>query len=100
MHESEVVALKVLRLSQDDPDVQTAQQVSVLRGSLVGGSFAIVLMDGVAVLRGSLGDEADRTRQDSPFLRSVNDHLRLLSGVSMVRKQQYRRLFGEEHGCK
>ena len=32
VHDS-VVALNVLRLSQDDPDVQTAQQVSGLCGS-------------------------------------------------------------------
>lgn len=61
MHDGEVVALKVLRLSQDNPAMKVAQQVSVLYNPRVGGSFLVILTNGVAVLRGSTFDEADRT---------------------------------------
>ena len=41
MYDGGVVALKVLRLSQGDPDIKAAKHVSVLYSLNVGGSFVV-----------------------------------------------------------
>ena len=84
MYDGGAVALKVLRLSQGDPDIKAAKHVSVLYNPNAGSSFVAVLTDGAAVLQRSCFDEAARTQQHSPVLRGVNDRLPLLSGVSLV----------------
>jgi hypothetical protein len=73
MYNGEVVALKVIGLSQDDSEAiargrvgspriylntKAAQRVRALYNPHAGASFVVVLTDGVAVLRGSGFDEA------------------------------------------
>jgi len=90
-YNGQVVALKVLRGSRGGYHMQTTRNVSVSHEPLV-----VVLIDGIEVLQGSGVDEATQAWQYSPFLRGIDDHLRLLPGVSLVRKWEHHGLPEEE----
>ena len=88
LHNGDVVALKVLRVSRDDPQMQRIKSVSTLRGPLRARSF-VVLMDGVAILQGGGADDAAQARKYPSFLRGLHDGRRPLPGVSLVRQRKY-----------
>lgn len=95
-YNGEVVALKVLRVPRDDPHVQRTKSVSTSRRSGGLPSLSRYLTHSAAFLQGSGVDEADQPRQHTPFPRSIDDFLRLLHGVSLVRKWQHHGVSEEE----
>ena len=58
----------------------------------------VVLTDDVAALRGSDLDEASSAQEYSPLLRRIDDRLRLLAGISLVREREHHGLSEEEAG--
>jgi len=60
-YKDEVVALKVLRVPRDDPQVQRTKSVSMSGKPSEGGLLTIVLTDDIAVLQGSSIDETGQT---------------------------------------
>ena len=90
------VALKVLKAPRED--LQRTKTVSVSRGPW-RGSLADFLTDDIAVLQGSGVDEAAQSRQHRPLLRGIDNCLRLLPGISLVRKWKHHGL-PEEARCQ
>ena len=99
-YNGDVVALKVLRIPRDDPQMQGIKSVSTSRGPLVAGLFVVVLIDDVAVLQGGSVNDAAQARKYPPSLRGVHDGLRLLPGISLVRERKHHRLFEGETGSR
>jgi len=94
-YNGDVVALKVLRVPRDDPQMQGIKSVSTSRGLLVTG-LVVVLTDEAAVLQGGGANDAAQARKYSPFLRGIHDGLRLLPGIPLVRERKYHGLFEGE----
>jgi len=88
-YNDEAVALKVLRVPPGDPQIRGIKSVSTLFGPSRVGLFDYVLIDGVAVLQGSGIDDAAQARKYSPFLRGIDDCIRLLPGISLVQEREY-----------
>lgn len=61
MYNDEVVALKIFRVPQDDPQIPSVESVSTLCISNTKGSFAVILTHGLVVLQGNSSDEAGQT---------------------------------------
>ena len=94
-YNGDVVALKVLRVSRDDSQMQRIKSVSTLRVTHRAGSF-VVLTDGVAILQGGGVNDAAQARKYPSFLRGVHDCRRPLPGISLVRQRKYHGLSERE----
>jgi hypothetical protein len=71
-YKGEEVALKVLRVSRDNPDVMKAKSVSVSHVTVE--RFVPDLTSIVEILQRSRVDEAGRARQYSPILWGIGGH--------------------------
>lgn len=71
-YKGEEVALKVLRVSRDNPHVMKAKSVSISRDTVE--RFVPDLKSIVAILQRSSVDEAGRARQYSPILWGIGGH--------------------------
>ena len=88
-YNGKVVALKVLRVPPGDPQIRGIKSVSMSHGPSQVGLFDFVLTDGVAVLQGSGVDDTAQARKYSPFLRGIDDRVRLLPGIPLVQEREY-----------
>jgi len=69
-YKGDVVALKILRLPQEDPSIQRIESVSKSRD--LRRLLPVVLIGGVAALQGSGVDETTRTQKHHPVLRGID----------------------------
>ena len=98
-HNGDIVALKVLRVARDCPQMQKIKTVSMLRGPQRARPF-VVLIDGIAILQGGGPNDAAQARKYPSFLRGVHDGRRPLPGVPLVRQRKYRGLSEREARCQ
>lgn len=95
-YRGEFVALKILRVSQDNPEIPRAKSVRIFVRSSSEGWFVLNLTGTTAVLQGSCVDEAGQPLQHTSILWGINDSLRLLPGVSLVQKWKHYGVFEGE----
>jgi len=98
-YKGEVVALKVLKISRQNPDISEFTRVSTPRDSR-GGLLIIGLTDDTEYLQGIGVDESGQARERPPLLRGVDDHRHFLPGVSLVRKREHRGLSAAAAKCQ
>ena len=81
-YKDEVVALRVFKLSNQDPDTPALKSVGTLGDP--PGLFIIVLMSDTAAFLGSGNDGMVQARQCFPFLWGIDGRHRLLPCISLV----------------
>ena len=100
-YKDEVVALKVLKVSQRDPHVLEFTRVRMPHdppGRRV--SFVVGLTDDIAALQRNGATKGDQTQEHPPFLRGINNHRHLLHDIPLVREWEHYGLPGKEARCQ